>query len=323
MKIAVGVSTYGVLERVNKFIRSYWNTLEESTHTILPVCVDDGTPDPSAVRERAEFCKKWKFEFLPHRVNRGIPAAWNTILQFAKSNACDLAIIFNDDVYFLRPGWISHMAFFFQQNNPIGAVGYPLVNEKGFDDSDTRWDGGPGLCGAPVGCSFAVAPNLMLSIENPDGSLGYWEDLISFHEETHAGFRLAQAGAPSFMLPWPPVRHEGGQTFHTNPTLALRAESEYLPMAEFLDYARSSAFYLPEYEAFYARGQVDRMMYSRAMFCKYWGILNLPRIAEVDGQEVDIWNEPQRYVHQLVVPTKLHQEIQHIDKFGKIQKNSF
>lgn len=321
MNITVGVSTYGPLDRVNKFMLSFWNSFEESAHVVSTVCVDDGTPNPGKVRERERDCKRLKFDFIAHEKNRGIPAAWNTIVKYAIEKNSDMVMIFNDDIYFIHPGWISRMAFFFENNQNLGTVGYPIVNEPGFNDNDSRWGTTPGLCGAAVGCSFAASPQVIYSIENPDKSKGYWEDLVSFHEETTMGFRMAQMGYLSWMLPWPPVRHDGGRTFHSSPELTWRDPSEYMPMEQYLDYARSSPFYIPQYEDMYAKGRVDRMMYSRAMFCKYWGILDLPRKMDIgDEKDVDIWNEPQKYVHQLVVPRTAGREIMWLNKEGKQEK---
>lgn len=320
MKVVVGVSTYGMIDQVQGFIRSFLNSQEETGREILTVCVDDGTPNRVKVRERRDYCHRNGFQFIAHDRNRGIPAAWNSILNYAKDQDAYLTFIFNDDIRMMAPGWLTRMIYFFDNNEGIGTVGFPLVHTPGFDDNDARWGVAPGIVGAAVGCSFAVKTDVALSIENPDGSKGYWDDLISFHEEVHAGFRLAQMGYPSFMLPWPPVHHKGGQTFGGNPELTFRDPSPYLSIEEFLNYSRSSAFYLKEYEPYYEKGKVDRMMYSRAMFCKYWGILDMDRKMEIDGIERDIWNEPQIYVHQLVVPKRLEKEIVWINKAGKQEK---
>lgn len=320
MKITVGVSTYGMVDRVNSFMMSFWNSFEESQHEVSCVCVDDGTSNLAKVRERERECKKMKFTFIPHGENRGIPAAWNTIINYAAEQKSEVVIIFNDDIYFIRPGWISQMAYFFEKNDNVGTVGFPLVNEKGFNDRDSRWLVNPGVCGAAVGCAFGARPEDLLSIENPDGSRGYWEDLISFHEEVHMGFKLAEKKKFSFMLPWPPVRHWGGQTFQTNANLTWRQTSPYLPMDTFLSYSRSSAFYIDQCEEQYSKGFADRMMYSRAMFCKYWGILDKPRQMQIDGEMVDIWNEPQKYVHSLVVPKQINQKVGWINKSGKVEE---
>jgi hypothetical protein len=56
------------------------------------------------------------------------------------------------------------------------------------------------------------------------------------------------------------------------------------------------------------------------MFCKYWGILDMDRKMVIDEIERDIWNEPQIYVHQLVVPKRLEKEIIWINKAGKQER---
>ena len=319
-KIIIGVSTYGLLPRAEGFIKNFWSNIENPKDIeIVPVCVDDGTPNTKIVREREKFCKDWNFNFIHHEKNLGIPAAWNTLASFDKE--ANLAIISNDDIRFLAPGWLSRFVHFFERNENIGTVGLPLVNEMGFNDDEERWLGVPGRCGCATGCFFAVRPKDAFSIENPDGSRGWWADLIAFHEELQMGFKLSEQGKLSVMLPWMPVYHQGGATFAASPELTWREPSPYVPMDVFLNYVRSLPWYVPQFEEQYEKGQVDRMAFSRSMFAFYWGILDRERMQELPGQGlVDCWAEPQKWVHHKVVDPIPLREVVYLDKEGKEQK---
>lgn len=322
--VIVGVSTYGMIPRAEGWVRSFWSNTEQlgDEISIVPVMIDDGTPNVETIKEREHFCEMRNVNFLHNEKNLGIPATWNRILT-AIPNA-DLAIIFNDDIRLLAPGWLSRLIHFTRRNEKVGTVGLPLVQTPGFTDNDPRWWGKPGRVGAAVGCAFAIKPADALGVKNPDNSIGYYEDLLSFHEEITMGFRLAEQGKLSYMLPWPPAHHAGGATFGANPELIWRDPSDYLTMDEFLRYVRACAWYVPDYEKDYAEGKVDRMSYSRVQFSKYWGVLEEVeagrRIQEIKGEQVDILNEPQKFVHARVVDPWPARTIYWVDREGNEQE---
>ena len=320
MKIIIGASTYGSLPRVHGFVRSFYGNLETTKHELITVVVDDGTPDMNAVREREQFCQQRGFRFLRNEKNLGISATWNRIASCEPD--ADLALIFNDDTRFLAPGWLTRLVHFFENNDDVGTVGLPLVSDMGFKDDEPRWRGVPGRVGAAVGCAFAVQPKKLFTIKNSDDSLGFWDDLISFHEEIHLGFRMAEKGWISYMLPWSPLYHQGGATFQASPELVWREPSSYLSMDEFLTYARSLPWYVADYEKQYAEGTVDRMMFSRGMFCKYWGILDRERMQNIPNypELVDCWAEPQKFVHWKAVNPWPPRIVKYLDKDGKEQQ---
>lgn len=317
MKIVIGVTHYGALPIYLGFLRSFWNNCDQVDDTLVPILVDDGTPDKVAVRETEQVCKRWNFEFVRHDQNRGISAAWNTILQH-KADA-DLCVIFNNDIRFLAPGWLTRLKYFFEHNEQIGTVGLPLVNEPGFNDADPRWDNPPGRVGAAVGCAFAVRPRDALSIVNPDGSRGYWENLLSFHEEIHLGFKLASKGLLSAMLPWPAMRHIGGATFQANPELIWRDFPAGYDLQEFLRYTRACQWYIPQYEEEYLKGKTDRMTTARYMFAKEWGLLEpgVERYRDIKSERVDTWEEPQKPPHLAQVDKWPLRKIKWLDRQGQ------
>ena len=135
------------------------------------------------------------------------------------------------------------------------------------------------------------------------------------------GFKLAEKGLLSYMLPWPPVSYRGGMAFSTHDELIWRQQpSSYLPMDQFLRYVRQTAWYVPQYEEKYAQGIIDRMSYSRVMMTKYWGLLDEieagNRIQEIKGEQVDILNEPQKPIHHRVVDSWPKRMIKWLDRDG-------
>ena len=310
-----------MLEREQKFLLSIWNNLEKSEHEVGFVMVDDGTPNPAKVREREAKARRLNCDFIAHGKNLGIPAAWNTVLKYGVAQGADIVGIFNDDIVALVPGTIQRVAYFFEKNDredlKLGGVGLPLIQaNEGIKDDDPRWLVNPGLCGSPVGCSFFCKPQTALRVENPDGSHGFFEALKSFHEEVWTFITLAGMGFYSFMLPWPPMRHWGGQTFHFNQELVWMEPNEFLSMSEFLNYVRQLPFYIPQYEEMYAKGKVDRMSYSRGIFTKYFVGFDGPRIRDIDEDnlQVDVYAEPQKLAHFNCVPKKLDREVFWLDK---------
>lgn len=317
MKIVIGVTTYGNQEREIGFLKSYHNNIENSEHQVQLVCVDDGTPNPARVRERETAVRRLHADFISNGANLGIPASWNKILNYAVEKKADLCLVFNDDIRMIARGWLTRMAYFFNRNENIGMVGFPLINERGFDDADPRWMGNPGLVGCSVGCAFAVRPEVALLVENPDGSRGFPEYYLSFHEELELGFNLHKLGYPSFMLAASPMYHAGGATFQANSELIWRKPLPDIPMEEFLNYSRACRWHIAQYEPTYAGGTVDRMGYSRFLFARKWGLLEQERYREIDGNMVDCYEEPQKPVHEMVVPKKLNRLIFFLDKLGQ------
>lgn len=309
MEFTIGISTYGPIPRAESLIRSLKQYLDEEYRNNPPhiILCDDGTPK-NLLGPRKLFCEREGVKLILHGENRGIPAVWNTLCKNAPPDTKAILIL-SDGVRFIMPGWLTALAYFLEHNPNIGTVGLPLLHRNidngTFDPNDGRWDAPAGRVGCAVGACFAFRLNLPGFIVNPGGTIGFWEDLRSFHEEVTFGFRLAQIGYVSYMIPWPPVSYLGGMAFSAHPELTWCPLSSYLTMGEFLEYARASAWYVPEYEKQYAQGTVDRMMMSRAMFCKYWGNLAAAkqggRMQVIKGQETDILDMPQVYAHEKTV----------------------
>jgi GT2 family glycosyltransferase len=240
-RILVGAPTYNTEGRLP--------TLFESYHALTPpawkkdcllVGLDDGSPNDRARDEAKLACLDNGAEFIQHETNRGIPAAWNSLARFAET---EFTVIFNDDIEIIDASWLQAAVFFLEQNPIVGVVGWPTINMDPVtkevyyrQDEDAEE---PGACGAPVGCAFAFRR------ADFDAVGGFWEELISFYEETDFGFEMWKLGRRNYMLPWPAVTHWHSQTFAKNPELNVT-----------------------ELEDGTTIGRMDR---SRRMFAEKWG----------------------------------------------------
>ena len=175
-KIIVGVSTYGTIPRAEGFIRSFWSNTEDLKGIeIIPVCVDDGTPDIEIVKERENFCKSRNFHFIHHEEPLGPYIVGQSIANFDKS--ADIIVLNEDSCQFLSPGWLSRVAHFFEKNDDFYVMGFPSISQSGFHDDDPRWDNPPLLM----------------------------EDAPPFFASRLTA--LFNQKSCSIVLPWPPIRY--------------------------------------------------------------------------------------------------------------------
>jgi len=240
-RILVGAPTYNTRGRLA--------TLLESFHKVTPpdwkkecvlVGLDDGSPTQQAREEAEMACMDNGAEFIQHDTNRGIPAAWNALTRFADT---EIAVIFNDDIELTDPNWLRAAVHMLENNKDVGVVGWPTTNmDPVTKEVYQRQDEGafePGACGAPVGCAFAFKR------ADFDTVGGFWEELISFYEETDFGFEMWKMGKRNYMLPWPACIHWHSQTFAQN------AELNHVVLED--------------------GTKIGRMDRSRRMFAEKWG----------------------------------------------------
>jgi glycosyltransferase involved in cell wall biosynthesis len=318
VKIIIGVSTYGPIPRVNGFIRSLWNNLEDwdHSHEIIRVCADDGTTNIEAITERREFCKRNGFQHVLHMKNFGVPFTLNRLAEYEDA---DLAILFDDDIRFTGSGWFSRLLYFFEQNPDVGMVGLPLINTSGFRDADPRWSSAPLRVLTPSCSAFAIQPKRLRSIENVDGSRGFWVDLISHYEDVAMGLQLATTFTPSYVLPWPPVHHLGAATFKQHPELGWREGSEYVDHEAYLEYVRNIRWYNFSHEEMYAKNMYERLSFARYMLCKYYGVFSGPRLREsprAGNGMIDAWETPERLIQEEVIDMIPPRQVKWLDRFG-------
>lgn len=304
--VTIAISTYGPIPRSHFLIDSIKRNMNDvGDLNVKIVLVDDGT-EASQLGDRRRFCKEQDVILIEHGTNRGISTVWNTAIKEGPS--ADAVIIFSDGVRILMSGWLRHMVSFLELNDKIGTVGIPHVPDPSlYNPNEERWDGNVGKVGAATGNSFAFRPEVVLQVTNVDGSVGFWESLLAFHEEVHESLVLSQMGYVSAMLPAFPSYYRGGMAFAQHPELIWRSVDPYLSHEEFMYWCVQSKWHVPQYLPTYESGSYDKMTYSRLMFCKYWGILDEcragRRFQEIKGEMTDILDEPPRFVHPKVVDT--------------------
>lgn len=295
MKIAIGIPTYKDHQRITNLITSIY-TLTKFDDNYSIVMLDDGTKDEKHIDKLKELSEQCDIPLILNKENKGIPFSWNRLTEYYDD--AEYMVLFNDDIQIRSADWLSSILYFLEQNN-CGAVGFPLMHvnpitgklAEGYNLPNQ--DSLPGRVGSPVGCSFAFKRELWKNVKQPDGSTGFWENLISFHEETDFGFELAKAGYDSFMLPCPSVEHWGSQTFANNSELSIRVISPYLPKEEYIDFLKKAPqkMSIPADVHIKLAEEKDiayRMTYSRMMFAKKWGCS-------------DYWDVPQQFVHHMYV----------------------
>ena len=297
MKIAIGIPTYNDSTRIADLIITL-KTFTDFDGDYSIVMLDDGSEKKECIQELKEFGEANDIPVILNGTNQGIPYSWNRLTEYYKD--AEYVVLFNDDIQICSPVWLKNIIYFLENNKNAGAVGIPLIHiepttgkrnmDLGLPDETVQ----PGRVGAPVGCSFAFRKSLWEEIKQPDGSTGFWESLKSFYEETDAGFELARAGHPCYMLPTPSCEHWGSMTFASNAELSIRSIIDYLPKDEYLGILEKGQdkLSLPfsKHVEQAENGKAFRMDYSRVMFAKKWGCedkLEVPQV-EVHKRYVDV-----------------------------------
>lgn len=313
MRIGIGISTYNDFVNTNKLINSIrMHTLGEYSLVV----VDDGTRDEKMVSALEKVCDNHGVLFRHNPENRGIPYTWNRLTELCTRDPEDIVVLFNNDILVINENWLRCIEYFLTKNEKIGTVGFPLIypQDEKRTEKERFWDEKPGHVGAAVGCCFGFKRGVWEQVRNPDGSIGLWEDLVSFHEETHLGFRLSELGYYNYMLPWPPMVHFGGQTFDKNRELWERqvdwSKWEKLDKQEYIEAIKKSKVYPEEWKEnkiVWINNQVemvDRMAFSRYMFAKYWDVLYAYDAPQVEVHKRIVTPMPRRKIRWLDMDLK-------------------
>lgn len=305
MSIGIGISTYNDFEMTGRLIESI-KRLTQGEYKL--VVIDDGTKNNEIINTLRSICNSNNAELRTNTQNRGIPYTWNRIVEALNT---DIVVIFNNDIIVTDPSWLKHIEYFLTNNNMIGGVGFPLIQAgPGQDNYDEKaWGDRPGHVGSAVGCSFGFKKEAWEKVKNPDGSTGFWEDLISFHEETSFGFKLAELGYYSYMMNWPPMIHAGGQTFSKNLELIERpVDWSKWNKDEYIQTIQKSTVYPNSWKNDHIIWKnrdgvdvVDRMAFSRYMFAKEWNVL-------------DAYDAPQIPIHRKVIDGMPQRKVKWLDK---------
>lgn len=318
--IGIGISTYNDYVNTKNLLKSITKkTNAKNGRDYSLIVLDDGTTDKHILEKLKDVCDNYDAHLIKNSENKGIPYTWNRITENCDS---EIVTIFNNDIIIANSDWLKYFKYFITKNEKIGMVGFPLINPPDFhihnddicnitwDQSiESRWGNRPGHVGAAVGCCFGFKKSVWGQVKNPDGSTGFWEDLVSFHEETHFGFRLSEMGYYNYMLNYPPMIHYGGKTFSNNAELVERSiDWSKWNKQEYIDIINGSPIY-PEswkpnkiaWKNSQGIEMVDRMAFSRYMFAKYWNVLYS-------------YNMPQVPVHRIVVDIMPRRKIRWLNK---------
>lgn len=302
----IGISTYNDHVLTKNLIESIKRLTPGFGTDYKIVVVDDGTKSQDIVNALKKTCNEHGIILELNGENRGIPYTWNRLVKLCNT---DIMFIFNNDILVKDGTWLKRLEYFLTKNDKIGTVGFNTIF-PGTPEGD--WGEEPGHIGAAVGCCFGFKNDVWRSVVNPDGSIGFWEDLISFHEEMHFGLKLSEMGYYSFMMPWPSMVHVGGHTFRQNRELIERPvdwnrwKGLGYSKEEYTDAIIKSNLYHTEWKRnniVWTNNKgievVDRMAFSRYMFAKYWNTLYAYDSPQIDAHKKAVDPLPERKIKWL------------------------
>ena len=311
-RVSLGIPTYNSTERAYELLMSIFTfTDPKDLENVKMVVLDDGTPNLEVRKElRGKIESIGSVDFIQHEKNEGIPKSWNDLTNHFDDT--DYMVLLNDDVRVCNLHWLKTAMYFLHCNEKVAVVGWPLIQvnpETGmpFDEyCEKTWGEKPGKVGAPVGCAFAFKKELFDKITNSDSSVGFWQDLKSFHEETMFGFKMYEMGYSNWMLPHYPFEHLHSRTFAENPELTwMEFNPKYGTKEEFLATIEKSKVVDEHYKIILReslkKNRVDRMSFTRWVFARYWKV-------------EDSYDMPQVPVHKKLVDPCPKQSIKWLDK---------
>jgi len=295
LKVSVGIPTYNDHLRVNNLLTSIiLLTSKDIDYKI--VCLDDGSTDKEKLNMLRETCKSFDVPLIEHKENKGIPTSWNDLTRYYDD--AEIQVLFNDDIVINDSNWLKTLVYLFDNNDNIGSVGWNLVQidiKTGLpleSHDKPNFDVPVGRVGSPVGCCFGFLRDHWKQIKQPDGSIGFYESLKSFYEETDFGFEQWKHDWMSVHVPYPAQEHWGSQTFSNNRELAVAPFNDMMSKSEYLSYSGQYSGELPipleKHKELADEGFAFRMDYSRMIFAKKWGCK-------------DHWNTPQVEVHNEIL----------------------
>jgi len=243
-RVTVGIPTYAGACRAEYLIRSLYLHKYEGEFEIL--LLDDGSPDGGRATEKLAL--KYKTSFIRFPENRGIPAAWNALVNHFQS---PYTILFNDDVIVMKD-WYKSMIGFLEVNHNVGSASYPqyfcseedserivtigtMHDEMRVTPRDPiskihkpeswrhSWGARAGRIMCPAGSAFGFTIDKFHLVEKWNKEHGltgaFPEEYKSFHEESEFGSVLAMNGYQTFGLTYPQVWHTWSATFRASPEL--------------------------------------------------------------------------------------------------------
>jgi GT2 family glycosyltransferase len=220
---AIGIPTYNGWHRVRWLLENLRQRTDQNGYPFAVYVVDDSGKEmhQSLVRDA---CREYGATFLYHPSNRGLPAAWNTLVRASDR---EMVVLLNDDVLMARD-WLSYLSYAVMNNPKIGSaslncrfitledvpeilkgpdakvlplnVRYEngvLIRNERFKEMPQQQDEWPGRVMCPAGCAFGFRRETYELVG------GFDERYRCFYEETDFGVACAWRGKPTITLPVP------------------------------------------------------------------------------------------------------------------------
>lgn len=213
------------------------------------IVYNDGSTLAGVDEEAKTFCSANNIRYFSSDINKGVAWSWNALCGASNS---EIIVMLNDDLRCGSEDWIKPLLFLFSKNDRLGIVYWcqRLVDPSTGLPQRLTPDSARLLARRPqqpvlrhnfCGAFFAFRKSIWQSVQQPDGSIGFWNDLISYGEEFDLS---AEALAREyFILQLPFVwDHLHSQTFKSNPDKKLRKTlSPYLTLEEFRGFMHGQA----------------------------------------------------------------------------------
>ena len=292
-KIAIGISVYNNHNNVKNLLNSILALTKFPREEYGIVVCDDGSSDETVYREISQFCKSLNIPCIKNLENKGVAYSWNRLTEYYDS---EYMIILNDDTRVIHCSWLNEIIFLLDRNPKVGIVDWREniidCNGRFIKTTTSHHDKLPRIKLKPSGPFFAFRKDVWRQIKQPDGSSGFWEDLLAYREELDIAAEFASRGFYTIQLPFY-MEHLKSQTFSGNPDARIRTSySSFISQDEFFGkyYEYSQAEGNSQKPSYFEKiHKIKKMMgmkpskpefptkleYSRAMFAKKWEDKNL------------------------------------------------
>jgi GT2 family glycosyltransferase len=167
--------------------------------------------EPSFAGRVEALAARRNFSVHMHRQNRGLSRSWNEGIHRAYAEGCQLVLLVNDDLHFVKDGF-SEFVTFARQN-----ADYGLAFLQGLET------GGSPLAGRVIDQGFGCCVFTKVAVDR----VGYFDENFrpAYYEDLDYGRRCYLSGVKIISSPKVLVEHERSKTTRDNPEiLAHNAE---------------------------------------------------------------------------------------------------
>ncbi|MBD1849821.1 glycosyltransferase family 2 protein [Cyanobacteria bacterium FACHB-502] len=242
LKASICVAIYNNVNNLKNLFYSIDSSYPQHHQDTEFIVYNDGSTVKGIHEELENFCNSKKIRYIYSTENKGVAYAWNRLTEAANS---EIIILLNDDLRVYTENWLDHITYTFENNDRIGIVYWcqrqidshtGVFTEYTKDSSIllSRNNPYPYLRHNFCGAFFSFRKSVWSQIIQPDGSIGFWEDLLSYGEEIDLSSEFLNRGYLILQLPTITFEHLRSQTFTANSEKTLRKNlSRYLPLEKF------------------------------------------------------------------------------------------